>query len=166
MKSYAWDTFTVKIRLNIPVVQAYSYWATPHGLEQWFLRAAHFANPDGTACPSDHLLQEADQYKWLWYGFGDEVAEYGQILKANGTDIFSFTFSGPCMVTVQLVAEGSSTLCRLTQSNIPTDEKGKALYHVGCITGWTFYLTNLKSVSEGGLDLRNRDTLLFNVVNA
>jgi len=54
----------------------------------------------------------------------------------------------------------------LWQENIPTDEKAKVSWHLGCATGWTFYLTNLKSILEGGLDLRNKDELLTNVVNA
>jgi hypothetical protein len=37
---------------------------------------------------------------------------------------------------------------------------------VGCQLGWTFYLTNMKSIAEGGIDLRNRDIDFKNVVNA
>lgn len=29
--------------------------------------------------------------------------------------------------------------------------------HIGYKTGWTFYLANLKSILEGGIDLRNRN---------
>jgi hypothetical protein len=34
------------------------------------------------------------------------------------------------------------------------------------MTGWTFYLANLKSVLEGGLDLRNKNARLQRLVNA
>jgi hypothetical protein len=37
---------------------------------------------------------------------------------------------------------------------------------VGCGEGWTFYLTNLKSILEGGVDLRNKEMKLKNVINS
>ena len=37
---------------------------------------------------------------------------------------------------------------------------------MGCLEGWTFYLTNLKSVIEGGLDLRNKNLDIKGVINA
>ena len=30
------------------------------------------------------------------------------------------------------------------------DDASRANYHLGCLTGWTFYLANLKSILEGG----------------
>ena len=38
--------------------------------------------------------------------------------------------------------------------------------YVNCQLGWTFYLTNLKSIYQGGLDLRNRDQKIGKVVTA
>ena len=35
-----------------------------------------------------------------------------------------------------------------------------------CGEGWAFYLTNLKSHLEGGIDLRNRNERITGVVNA
>jgi len=54
----------------------------------------------------------------------------------------------------------------LWQENIPGDEDSKVNLHMGCTKGWTFYLTNLKSILEGGIDLRNKNISLKNVVNA
>jgi hypothetical protein len=39
-------------------------------------------------------------------------------------------------------------------------------YHLGCKTGWTFYLANLKSLMEGGIDLRNKNEKIQRVINA
>lgn len=39
-------------------------------------------------------------------------------------------------------------------------------YHIGCTKGWNFYLTNLKSLLEGGIDLRNRNKGLKEVINS
>ncbi len=57
-------------------------------------------------------------------------------------------------------------IVELSQEQIPTDERHKALYHVGCLEGWTFYLANLKSYLDGGLDLRNKNANIARVVNA
>jgi hypothetical protein len=54
----------------------------------------------------------------------------------------------------------------LVQEEIPTDENGKQIFHLGCKSGWTFYLANLKSIFEGGIDLRNRNTKLQDVLNS
>ena len=56
------------------------------------------------------------------------------------------------------------TVVELTQSRIPEDEN-RGIY-VDCSYGWTFYLANLKSVLEGGIDLRNKNVDIQNVVNS
>ncbi|RZK15239.1 MAG: SRPBCC domain-containing protein, partial [Pedobacter sp.] len=53
----------------------------------------------------------------------------------------------------------------LTQKNIPTDENSKRNIRLGCHNGWSFYLINLKSVFEGGLDLRNKDNRFKPMLN-
>lgn len=54
----------------------------------------------------------------------------------------------------------------LVQAKIPTDEISKVRLHLGCQNGWTFYLTNLKSIMEGGLDLRNKNVNIKRVVTS
>ena len=56
-------------------------------------------------------------------------------------------------------------IVELTQKNIPTDDNSKQHIRLGCHTGWSFYLVNLKSVYEGGLDLRNKETKLKVMMN-
>ena len=46
------------------------------------------------------------------------------------------------------------------------EEPQTRVVNVGCKTGWTFYLANLKSLLEGGIDLRNKDELLKDVINS
>jgi hypothetical protein len=57
-------------------------------------------------------------------------------------------------------------IVELLQENIPTDEQGMHSWHLGCKTGSTFYLANLKSVLEGGIDLRNKSEKLQRVINS
>jgi len=44
----------------------------------------------------------------------------------------------------------------LIQENIPEDADPSKNLFVQCQVGWTFYMANLKSVIEGGIDLRNK----------
>jgi len=112
------------------------------------------------------MVQMNDTYRWLWFGYGDDTVEYGTILEANGKDRFRFTFSGGCIVTIRIIQEQNEMLCELTQENIPLTEEGRVYYHIGCMKGWTFYLANLKSILEGGIDLRNKNEKLADVINA
>ncbi len=79
--------------------------------------------------------------------------EKGQILEANGKDLISFTFGSGGIVTVRLKEVKGNTEVELIQSDIPTDEKSKMEIYVGCITGWTFWLTNLKAYVEHNITL-------------
>jgi hypothetical protein len=112
------------------------------------------------------FIKNDDTYRWLWFGYGDETEERGTILEANGTDLVKFTFAGTCTVTIAIKQEQGISIVELWQENIPVDDKSKASWHLGCSTGWTFYLANLKSVLEGGLDLRNKNEELKRVVNS
>ena len=81
-------------------------------------------------------------------------------------DLFKFTFGEAGVCTVRIIEENGIRIVELVQTDIPDDERGKHYWHVGCKTGWTFYLANLKSLMEGGIDLRNKDESLKNVVNS
>jgi uncharacterized protein YndB with AHSA1/START domain len=144
----------------------YAAWSTQAGLETWFLRKASFTSSSGTPRGANDPVQSGDTYKLLWHGDDDNAEEYGEILEANGTDALTFIFGSAGTVTTTIKTEQGETIVELMQENIPTDEKNKVNYHIGCSTGWTFYLANLKSVLEGGLDLRNKNAALKNVVSA
>ena len=77
-----------------------------------------------------------------------------------------FSFAATCTVTVTIKKELGETIVELTQENIPLDESSKVKYHLGCMEGWTFFLANLKSILEGGIDLRNKNVKLSQLVNA
>jgi len=139
------------------------------GIESWFLRLSEFTR-DGLMLDADVPVQCGDKYKWLWFGYTDDTAEYGEIVQANGRDFFEFTFAGrldpPMKVAVSIQRENAETIVELKQYNIPENEKSKVSYHLGCMQGWTFYLTNLKSHLEGGIDLRNRNIQLQRMINS
>ena len=166
MSSYDWSKFSTRINVNAGIKDIYTAWATRSGLERWFLRQAEFTKPDDTVRLDHDEIGRDDRYRWLWHGYDDSVVEKGTILDANGKDMIRFSFAGNCIVSVTIMKEGSETIVQLAQEDIPLDEEARVNYHLGCLTGWTFYLANLKSILEGGIDLRNKNQNIQKVINA
>jgi hypothetical protein len=117
---------------------------------------------------ANELVQPGAAYTMMWYGWDDNTKQHGEIITANGVDLFEFTFqqkeAEDMYCTIQLSEECGETICALTQSKIPTTEIGKTHYHIECMKGWVFYLSNLKSILEGGLDMRNQNVLLKKII--
>jgi hypothetical protein len=166
MKPYDWSKFTERININADIKKIYSILNTQAGLEYWFLRKAEFTMPDKKLRDKNSSIQPGDAYLWMWHGHPDTTAEKGKVLEVNGVDTIKFTFAGECIVTISVKTEEGKNIVELTHENIPLDEDSKAGIHVGCSTGWAFYLVNLKSLLEGGIDLRNRDEKIKRVINA
>ena len=93
------------------------------------------------------------------------MTENGRITDANGIDFIQFTFAGECLVDIKLTMQDDYVIVELTQKNIPIDDNSKQGIRLGCDSGWSFFLVNLKSVYEGGLDLRNKEKNLKGMVN-
>jgi uncharacterized protein YndB with AHSA1/START domain len=166
MSDFNWGQFITRIPVSSDFNTLYDCWATRKGIEHWFLRMSEYRSPDGILRGTDEIVQPGDTYAWRWHGWPDEVEEHGTILNCNGKDYFQFTFGEAGICTVTIKDEQGFTMVELVQTDIPTDEKGMHYWHLGCKTGWTFYLANLKSLSEGGIDLRNKYETLKNVVNS
>lgn len=167
MENYDWSKFTKRISIEAGIQSVYELLSTRPGLERWFLRLAEFSKADNQPWTADSKVEEGDQYRWMWHGYGDDTVEHGRITKANGRDQLQFTFAGDCLVTISIRHHKDTTsIVEITQENIPLDEKSKVQIHMGCSEGWVFYLANLKSILEGGIDLRNKDQNLQGVLNS
>lgn len=166
MASFDWSRFLTRININAPIEKLYRCWATREGMEYWFLRMSEYSKEDGTLRENKEMAEKTDQYRWRWYGYTDEVAETGTILDANGKDLFKFSFGSAGNCTVSIKKEAGENIVELLQENIPTTEQGMHTWHLGCKTGWTFYLANLKSLLEGGVDLRNKNDKLTRMINS
>lgn len=164
--SHDWTAFKLRIDIqDVSVKDVYNCWSTQQGLEDWFLRTAEFRGVNGNFRHSGEQIMKGDEYKWHWFGWGDDTVETGEVLNANGSDQISFSFEG-CIVHVNIYIEERSIICELVQSKISTDEKSKISTYLGCRSGWSFFMTNLKSILEGGIDLRNKNDKLSNLINA
>lgn len=166
MSDYNWKQFTRRIPIKAPAKAIYDAWSTQQGLESWFLRLAEFTQADGTLRPKNNHVNAGDKYKWLWHGYNDSVTEEREILSANGWDNIQFSFSGGCIVTISIKQEAGETICELKQQMPMQDESEQQYFYIECGKGWTFYLANLKSVLEGGPDLRNKNINISDVINA
>lgn len=166
MAEFDWSRFTVRINVKAPTEKLYWCWATRAGIEFWFLRKSDYKKPDGSLCESNDPVQKGYTYSWWWHGYPDDVVEHGEILDANGADLLKFKFGGAGNCTVRIYEEQGEHIVELLQDEIPVDDKAKQNWHIGCKTGWTFYMANLKSMIEGGIDLRNKNEQLQNMLNA
>ena len=151
-----WSSFKVTGDYNTDVRTLYEAWATPAGLEKWFLRKADFYAIAGRLREPEEFILKEDTYEWYWHGWDDSTCEKGEILEANGADLIKFTFANNNMVTAQISSRNGVSIVELTQENIPLEEDPSKNLFVQCQVGWTFYFANLKSVLEGGIDLRNK----------
>ncbi len=156
----------MRVNVNAPVEKLYKAWATSNGLTSWFLRKATFSGAGETDRRADQLINEGDGYEWFWHGYPDSIMEKGKILSANGKDKLSFTFSLGCPVSISIYPQHGETIVELVESNLPTDDETMLKHYVGDSKGWIFYLANLKSVMEGGLDLRNKKLELTDVITS
>ncbi len=166
MANFDWSRFVVRITVNASPKDLYKSWATKKGMEQWFLRLSEYKKPDGSLRGANENVEKGDSYRWFWHGWSDDMVETGSILECNGKDQIKFKFgdAGDCIVNIK--NEQGENIVELIQEKIPTDEVGMKNYHLGCKTGWTFYLANLKSILEGGIDLRNKNENIKKVINS
>ncbi|TKC04643.1 SRPBCC domain-containing protein [Pedobacter polaris] len=163
MENFDWTSFTIKIAVKAKIEDLYRAWASSGEIEKWFLSEADYQDSNGKKIDKDQLTVTDNTYFWRWFLY--EETESGKIIEANGKDTFAFTFAGNCVVTIKLTEENDHTIVNLNHSNIPTDDNSKRNIRLGCHNGWSFYLVNLKSVYEGGLDLRNKDNRFKPMLN-
>jgi uncharacterized protein YndB with AHSA1/START domain len=165
MADFDWSTFSVAINIKAAPEKLYKAWATRRGMEEWFLRISEFSRPDGTVLKTDERVKQGDKYKWMWHGWPDETVELGKIIEANGVDFLKFSFGNAGICSVSIQPHKEECIVRLKQEEIPDTEEGRQNWHLGCKTGWTFYMANMKSILEGGIDLRNKELSTMELLN-
>jgi len=163
MENFDWTSFTKRIAIKAKMADIYNAFTKSNELEKWFLEKASFFNTHKEPI-SKYINASTDiGYEWLWYLYPDPMK--GSYKSANGKDFIQFTFEGECLVDIKLSEIHGYTLVELKHHNIPGDDQSKQFIRLGCSSGWHFYLTNLKSVYEGGIDLRNKDKHLEPMLN-
>lgn len=171
-EKFDWSQFRLGIYVRSRPEEIFALWTTSEGLCRWFLRTAIYAVADQpvksrpkvelplfdslTHRGDDESCRVYDRYFWEWYYDGGLAGE-GRILEMRPPTRLIFTFGDKVEVAVQLRKQGELTEIDLRQYNIPLTAHGRREVHMGCRVAWAFFLTNLKSVAEGGLDLRETE---------
>ncbi len=152
MDTENWKRLDQVIYVEAPRESLYAAWATAEGLVGWCSMEAVLTDADGAEVPPGGTAVVGGGFKFTWHTGHTESGEY---LEANGIDRLRYTFGEGIEVTVTLEDVGDgSVLVRLQQTQDRSPEENLRIM-LGFKEGWAFYLTNLKSVLEGGLDLRD-----------
>ena len=153
-----WARLTARVYVRAHPARLFEAWATGPGLLRWLLKAAAFRAPQEQLPRPDAAARTGDAYRWTWRSAG-RVAE-GRILAADWPERIEFTLGPAGKCRVSLTPDGELTLVEVVQSDVPD-----AATYLEWSNAWTFHLTNLKSVLEGGPDLREADPDRTDVVN-
>lgn len=163
MKNFNWTSYTKRIAVKSTLSNIYDAWTKGSELERWFLKKVVFYKPDHSLYEPDKNVVENIQYIWYWYLYDEPMK--GKITNVNGKNYIQFTFEGDCLVDVNLEEVDGYIVVTLRHHNIPLDDNSKQYVRLGCSNGWTFYLANLKSIFEGGIDLRNKNEKFPPMIN-
>ena len=141
--SYDWTQFTLRIEIKAPPSKVFKCWTDPRELIKWFPIKAEFE------------ARQGGQFYFEWLA-GDKFS--GEIIRARKPSLVEFPFGSKgekVLVKIKKVRGGSEI--ELRQYDMKTTPKDKVTMHLGCREGWTFFLVNLKSWLEHGIDLRGHN---------
>lgn len=159
----AYEEFTRKIRIDAPREIVMQYWLMPGLVQLWFVPECVYANAEGIARAENGLAEVGDRYKWTWV---DGTTDAGTIRQVDFPRKFvAGWFNDTCEIQVEAEIEDEGTILSLTQRNTQESEEERMAAYWDCSMGWAFYLVNLKSVLEGGIDLRETNPDIKGLVN-
>ena len=142
-KSYDWTQFTLKIEIAVPPQKVFAAWTQKRLVTRWFSVEASIEPKKG------------GRLFFAWLG-GDKME--AKVLGIRKPSLFHFPFGRKGeQVAVKIAKIRGGSLVTLHQFGMKTGARDKVNMHMGCKEGWTFFLTNLKSFLEHGIDLRSHD---------
>ncbi|MDX9856548.1 MAG: SRPBCC domain-containing protein [candidate division Zixibacteria bacterium] len=141
--SYDWTRFVLRIEIAAPAQRVFRAWTHAADLSAWFAEKAE---------------SEPEKGGRLYLEFiGGDKADL-RFVQLRKPGLVSFTF-GPAvdLVTVRIKSIKNGCICELEQTGMKTGPKDRVHTHMGCKTGWVFFLTSLKAYLEHGIDLRSHN---------
>jgi len=127
--------------------QVFAALTEPKGLRRWFLEDASID------------LAKGAPFKFTWRGGYSMKGKVRAVRPRRSVELAWVDRFGrgkvfKTVVRFELERKGSGTVLRLTHRGFKSGKKWVTLY--GAIeSGWAYYLTNLRSVLEHGVDLRS-----------
>lgn len=162
-RNFNMESFTHAININAACDDVFKYIGTPSGISRWFIGNASYYYDNASIRLGDALVQKGDSYLWKWKNKDLELK--GIVTESETNKIFQFTFSPLYIVTIRLSAESGKTRVTLNQKYQESAVRDDFNY-INCCACWVFFLTNLKSVIEHDIDLRETnadDEMLVNI---
>ena len=163
-ENFNWQRFEHGICLDLPLSDVYDLIGTARGLTKWFIGEAEYTSPGNIMRDDDAAYEKGDHFAWQWKEKDHSLQ--GSVLEANGSDLVRFTFGSPFHVTIRLsYHEDGRTKLALEQSFTEVNSLVGEFSYINCCVCWVFFLTNLKSVAEQHIDLRetiSMDEMLVN----
>jgi uncharacterized protein YndB with AHSA1/START domain len=159
----AYETFTRKIRIDAPREIVMQYWLMPGLVKLWFTPGCVYASPENLERPENALAEVGDKYTWTWV---EGTTDNGTFRMIDFPRRFvAGWFNDTCEIEVTAEVEDDGTILSITQTNTQESEEDRMGAYWDCSMGWAFYLVNLKSVLEGGIDLRETNANIKGLVN-
>ncbi|MHC4954131.1 MAG: SRPBCC family protein [Planctomycetota bacterium] len=153
-ESYDWSQFKVHMYYRAPLEDVVAAWSTPGGLESFFIADADHRAPDGAQRTKDELCVGGDRYLWKFL-HGIELE--GEVLACEPSRSVAYTFGPDMRVDIAFQELDGAVEVALHQSGCATEDPKRAWQHLNCRSCWVYFMTNLKSVLEHGIDLRDHD---------
>ncbi len=142
-KPFDWTQFFLRIAIDASPKKVFQAWTDDNIVPRWFTVKAEMEP------------KKKGGIYWEWLG-GDKLETKTIDYVRNKKFVFPFGSKGE-QVAITIVPDGNGSICELRQTKMKTDPKSRINMHMGCKQGWTFFLTNLKSYLEHGVDLRSHD---------
>ena len=164
LEDYKWTQFKQIEYIKAPLKDIFLKWATPKGITEWFIKNAEYISEEGKVRQPNEVVKPKDKHTW-WFHAG--LIMKGTVLEVVPNSLFKFTFGKKepgsdedVVVQISFSEKEGTTKIELAQSNIADNEYGKVTYNLSCMVGWSYYLTNLRSIFESGYDFREKDEQL------
>jgi uncharacterized protein YndB with AHSA1/START domain len=165
LENYQWTSFNIQEFFKTSKEEVFKKWSSSNQIIQWFLKEATFFTSNNEERPFNEKVNKGDKYFWKFYS-GFELS--GEILDIVDNSLFKFTFGKKepdsdekVIVTVTFHDDGNNnSRIEIFQDNIADNEYGHVNYNLSCISGWSYFLTNLRSIFESGYDLREQNQQL------
>jgi len=152
--AYDWSEFRVHMYYRAPIEAVFAAWATPAGLESFFIGEADHTGPDGGPREPHGVCAAGDRYRWRWlHDF--ELA--GEVVACDPPHRVAYTFGSDMQFEIRLRQREGAVEAALRQTGCATQDPARAWQHLNCRSCWVYFMTNLKSVLEHGTDLRDRE---------
>ena len=162
-KTFNMDSFIHAIILNASPEEVFEYVATSSGIVKWFIGKAKYFYKDSHIRLGNEKAQKGDSFLWNWLNKDLELK--GVVTESTDNKEFSFTFSPLFLVSIELTGtDDNKTRMTLKQEYQESASKNDFSY-INCCTCWVFFMTNLKSVIEHGIDLREKEAVDEMMVN-